>query len=206
MLVIGLTGGIASGKSTAARILGSFGAAVVDADNIARQVLQPGTDAFHAVVERFGRSMLLPDGSLDRVKLGELVFANPDARQDLEAITHPAIMAASANAIVVAAQTAQVIFYEAALLFEGGRDRAFVETWLIAVPEDLQLQRLMQRNQLSETEARSRIQAQMPLNEKLKRASLTIWNDSDESQLHERLHHAWLQLFQRHSITPGTPA
>ncbi len=206
MLVIGLTGGIASGKSTAARILASFGAAIVDADAISRQVLEPPSDALDAVAARFGAQVLQPDGTVDRARLGELVFADPGARHDLEAITHPAIMALSAAAILEASQTAPVVFYEAALLFESGRDRAFVETWLIALPEDLQLRRLMQRNGLSEAEALARVHAQMPLNEKVERATLTVWNDGDTHLLQHRLHAEWLRLLQRHSITPGAPA
>ena len=123
--VIGLTGGIASGKSTVARLLKERGAAIVDADLIARQVVEPGQPALAELIARFGSTILAPDGTLDRKRLGAIAFSDPAARADLNRITHPRITAASASAIASWADAgAGVVFYEAALLVENGSHRA----------------------------------------------------------------------------------
>jgi dephospho-CoA kinase len=183
-VVIGLTGGIASGKSAAAAILREHGAAVVDADELARQVVAPGQPALSEIVARFGAEMLLPDGRLDRKKLATRVFSDPQARADLERITHPRIAQASRNEIMAhGARGARIVFYEAALLVENGMHRTLDALVVVATPTDIQLQRLMNRDQLSVELAEARISAQLPLAQKLEAATWVIDNRGDSASL-----------------------
>jgi len=182
--VIGLTGGIASGKSTVSRMLAESGAAIVDADLLARQVVEPGQPALAELVARFGTGILTPDGVLDRKRLGAIAFSDPVARADLNRITHPRIAAASAAAIATWADAgASVVFYEAALLVENRTHLGMAALLVVAASEAVQLQRLMNRDGIDEAAARARIASQAPLADKLAAATWVIQNDHDEAHL-----------------------
>lgn len=176
--VIGLTGGIASGKSTVANLLRQRGGVVVDADQIARQVVEPGQPALSDLVARFGDQILAGDGTLDRKRLAAIAFANPAARADLDRITHPRIAEASAQAIAEAAHAgAKVVFYEAALLVENGAYRGLSGLIVVAAAPETQEARLIGRDAMSAEAARARIAAQAPLADKLAAATWVIRND-----------------------------
>lgn len=176
--VYGLTGGIACGKSSVARRLQQRGAAVVDADAVARQVVEPGSDGLDAVVRRFGQDVLAADGSLDRDALGRIVFDDPTARRDLEKILHPRIATASATRIAEhLAAGVDLVFYDAALLVETGRHRDFAGLVVVACEPDTQIARLATRDGLSVEEARARLAAQLPVAAKVAVADHVIHND-----------------------------
>ena len=182
--VIGLTGGIASGKSTVAALLVNRGAAVVDADLLARQVVEPGQPALAELVARFGADILTADGRLDRKRLAAIAFADPAARADLGRITHPRIAAASAAAIATWADAgANVVFYEAALLVENRAYTSLAGLIVIAVPPEVQYARLVDRDGLAPEDARARIAAQAPLADKLAAATWVIENTGDLAAL-----------------------
>jgi dephospho-CoA kinase len=177
MLVIGLTGGIATGKSTVAAMLAARGAVVVDADLLAREVLVPGQPGYDQVVARFGPDIVTAAGVVDRGALAAIVFADPAARADLEAITHPRIGALMQERIsAAAASTAPLVVADIPLLFERGRDSAFPQTLLVYASRDLQLQRIQQRDGIDAVAARQRLDAQMPIDEKRARATWVIDN------------------------------
>jgi dephospho-CoA kinase len=182
--VIGLTGGIASGKSTVAKLLVDKGALVVDADQLARAVVEPGQPALAELVARFGAAILTPEGQLDRKRLGAIAFADPAARADLGRITHPRIAAASARAIADASERgAQVVFYEAALLVENRAHAGLAGLIVVAATPGVQEQRLMTRDELTLDEARARIASQAPLAAKLSAATWVVTNDGDPAEL-----------------------
>jgi len=175
--LIGLTGGIATGKSTFAAALRALGVPVVDADELARAVVAPGTPGLAAVVEAFGPGVLGPGGALDRKALGAMVFADPDARRRLEAITHPAIREAmQAETARLAAAGHDLAFYDAALLFEVGLDRAMALVVVVDAPPEAQLARLAARDGLTRAQAAARLAAQLPVAEKAARADVVIEN------------------------------
>ncbi len=182
--VIGLTGGIGSGKSTVARMLVERGAAIVDADRLARRVVEPGQPALAELVARFGPSIITPDGQLDRKRLGAIAFADPAARADLNRITHPRIAAASAAAIATWADAgAGVVFYEAPLLVENRVHLGLAALVVVAASPEVQRARLIARDAITEDEARARIAAQAPLAEKRAAATWVIENDGDLAAL-----------------------
>ncbi len=184
--VIGLTGGIACGKSAVAALLRQRGHPVIDADQVARQVVAPGTEGLAAIVERFGEELLNADGSLDRTALGRIVFGDSTARRDLEAITHPRIGQRSGELMRDAALAgAERVFYEAALLVETGRHRQFDSLWVVAAPVELQIERVMARDGLSVDEAKERIDAQMPVADKVAVADVVIDNAGEMGALAE---------------------
>jgi dephospho-CoA kinase len=178
--VFGLTGGLASGKSTVAARFRARGLPVIDADQIAREVVEPGTEGLARVVEAFGEGVLSPDGSLDRARLGELVFAAPEKRRALNAILHPRIGALSAQRIAALdAAGEKLACYEAALLVENGLSDAFRPLVVVAVPPDVQLARATARDASTEEQARARVAAQLPLATKIAAADYVIDNAGD---------------------------
>ncbi|MEO7111029.1 MAG: dephospho-CoA kinase [Polyangiaceae bacterium] len=184
MRVFGLTGGIASGKSSVAQQIRAQGIAVVDADALAREVVARGTEGFDAVVSAFGVEMIGPDGELDRKKLGAHVFANPAARKVLNAIVHPRISAMSAERLQsLAAEGRDLVCYEAALLVENGLADAFRPLVVVAVSLPIQVRRLMKRDGISRDDALARINAQLPLAEKVVTADHVIRNDGTINDL-----------------------
>lgn len=193
--IIGLTGGIASGKSTVARLLRDLGAQIVDADEIAREVVLPGTPALEELVARFGDAVLGEDGSLDRKQLGALVFRDPGARADLNAITHPRIAAASkARIVALVDKGADPVIYEAALLVENRAHEWLDALIVVSVPPEVQVARLMARDNISEREARERLGAQLPLAAKVAVADYVIENSGTLEQTRNRVTELWLQL------------
>jgi dephospho-CoA kinase len=177
MGVIGLTGGIATGKSTVARMLAARGAAVVDADRIAREVVAPGTPGLAAVIDEFGAEVLGPSGGLDRERLGRIVFAAPERRRRLEAITHPLIRALTAERVAAAlAAEPALVAVDIPLLFEAGRQADFPATMLVYADPETQIRRLLARDRLTEVEARQRLAAQMPIDEKRRLATWIVDN------------------------------
>jgi dephospho-CoA kinase len=177
MRIIGLTGGIATGKSTVAGLLGARGAVIVDADRIAREVVEPGTPGQAAVTAAFGAAVLRGDGSIDRERLGAIVFGDAEQRRRLEAITHPLIRDVMASRIAEAmAQDPPLIAVDIPLLFESGRDADFPEVLLVATDAATQLRRLRERDDLDETAARQRLAAQLPIETKRGRATWVIDN------------------------------
>ncbi|HEY2899229.1 MAG TPA: dephospho-CoA kinase [Polyangia bacterium] len=177
--LIGLTGGIGSGKSTVARLIAERGVPVIDADGLAREVVAPGQPALADIAAAWPQ-VIAADGTLDRKRLGALVFADPAARRQLEAITHPRIKAlATARIQTLAEEGHKLAFYEASLLVESGQYRAYDGLVVVRASVENQLRRAMARDGFTEAEARVRIAAQAPLEEKLRFATAVIDNDGD---------------------------
>ena len=182
--VIGLTGGIASGKSTVARLLAERGAAIVDADLLARQIVEPGQPALTDLIARFGIGILLPDGQLDRKRLGTIAFADATARADLGKITHPRIAAASAAAIATWSDAgANVVFYEAALLVENRAHLGLAGLVVVVASPEVQQRRIIERDGLGTDEAAARIAAQASVEAKIAAATWVVHNDGDRAAL-----------------------
>lgn len=182
--VFGLTGGIASGKSTVGKRLQELGVPVIDADQVARDVVAKGTEGLAALVSAFGEQILLPSGELDRKALAAIAFASPEGRATLNAITHPRIGMATAQAIgELRAQQAPLVCYEAALLIENGLADAFRPLIVVAASEQAQIARAIERDGATEDEVRARITAQMPLAAKVAKADIVIHNDGDLAHL-----------------------
>jgi dephospho-CoA kinase len=182
MVVIGLTGGIGTGKSAVARMLAELGAAVIDSDVLAREVVAPGQPALAEIAAAFGPEVLAPDGSLDRRALGRIVFSDAAARRRLEAITHPRIRAESARRVEAAeAAGYKVCVCDVPLLYEVGYDLLglYDEIWVVTAPEEVQLARIRARDRLDEDAARARLRAQWPLALKAQRADRVIDNGGD---------------------------
>lgn len=197
--MIGLTGGIASGKSTVARLLVERGAIVVDADQLARQIVEPGQPALAELVARFGAAILGADGTLDRKRLGAIAFGDPAARADLGRITHPRIAAASARAFAEASDRgAQVVFYEAALLVENRAHESLAGLIVVAAAPEVQEARLVARDLFSIEDARARIAAQAPLATKLAVATWVIQNDGQLDHLVAQLEAIVAEIEQKH--------
>ncbi len=190
--VIGLTGGIASGKSTVAAILRDLGAPVVDADQLARDVVEPGMPALAEIVERFGADMLTPAGRLDRKRLADAVFSDLSARRDLNAITHPRIAAASAAALAeLGAAGEAVAVYEAALLVENRAHEHMDGLIVVAVPEEVQVARLRARDGIDEAAARARLAAQLPLGDKVAAADWVVDNSGTPAHTRAQVEQIW---------------
>ena len=196
MLRVGLTGGIASGKSAVAERLAARGAVVVDADVLAREVVEPGTPVLAAVVERFGPSVLTDDGRLDRPALGRIVFADPDARRDLEQLIHPAVRARAAELERQAPDDA-VVVHVIPLLVETGQDRDFDLVVVVDLDPQTQLERLQQRNGLGREEAEARVAAQAPRDRRLAAADLVLGNDGAPEDLQRQVDRLWDGLSAR---------
>jgi dephospho-CoA kinase len=179
MRLIGVTGGIATGKSTVDRLLAARGAIVIDADELAREAVRPGERALDELAARFGPGVLLPDGSLDRARLGAIVFADPQARRDLERITHPRIAELMQEDIAAAlAGPAPLVAVDIPLLFESSREAMFEGVLLVYAPPEVQIRRLRERNGLDETAALQRLAAQLPIDEKRGLATWIIDNSN----------------------------
>jgi dephospho-CoA kinase len=190
--VVGLTGGIATGKSTVGRLLRERGVPVIDADQVARDVVAPGSPGLAKVVDRFGRDVLLPDGALDRGKLRAVVVRDAQARKDLEAITHPAIREAIGQRLAeLAASGAPVAVVEAALMVETGSWKLYDALIVVSCAPETQLRRLVERDGHPEPEARAMIATQLPMAEKEKVATVVIRNDADLAALRDQLDRAW---------------
>jgi dephospho-CoA kinase len=195
MRVIGLTGGIASGKSTAARLLRDLGAHIVDADQLARDVVMPGQPALDEIARVFGPEMIAPEGTLDRKRLGALVFGDVGKRKQLEAITHPRIaMLTQQRLMGLAAEGVPVAIYEAALLVENGTHRGLDGLIVTSCDEATQRERMRQRDGLSDEEARARIAAQLPLAAKVAVADWVIDTCGPIAETQKQVAKVWAEV------------
>ncbi|MGE5543946.1 MAG: dephospho-CoA kinase [Bacillota bacterium] len=176
MFIIGLTGGIASGKSTVSAMLQELGLPVIDADQVAREIVEPGQRAFNEIVREFGPTVVGPDGHLNRKFLGDLVFSNPCLLQKLNSITHPRLWEVFDYRMQQLPADTKIVVWDVPLLLETGMDKRVDEVWLVWVDEPMQIERLMKRDNLTVEEARRRLEAQMPIEEKMKRADRLIDN------------------------------
>lgn len=181
MLVAGLTGGIASGKTTVAAILRDSGAVILDADVIARQVVEPGQPAWQAIRDAFGDMVLHADGSINRTLLGEMVFGHAELRRRLERIIHPGVRARLEVQVNRLKRTSPhaVVIQDIPLLFETHMNTGLAEIIVVYTPPALQLQRLMLRDGLGIEAARARIRAQLPIEDKCRRATIVIINSGE---------------------------
>ena len=195
MLLIGLTGNIASGKSTVARLLSERGATIIDADVLARRVVEPGMPAFDEIVRRWGSHVLAPDGSLDRDALRRLVFAHHEQLEELNGIVHPEVLAYRDRLVGEARQRGdRLVVQDIPLLFERGIVDQFDRIILVDAPRPVRLERLMRARKLSETEAMDMITAQMPAELKRARADYIIENTGTVRELEERVSEVWQAL------------
>lgn len=184
MKLVGLTGGIASGKSTVAKILQSLGAAIVNADDLAREVVEPGHEAWKEIVASFGADILQSDQTLDRQKLRTLIFNQPEARKRLESIIHPRVRALAEERIrQYAAAGYPVVIYEVPLLFEGNLQEWLRPVILVACDVETQTARLQKRDHLTAADAEKHIAAQMSLNDKRRLAEYVIENNGSLEDL-----------------------
>ncbi|GIV85918.1 MAG: dephospho-CoA kinase [Candidatus Roseilinea sp.] len=190
-LLIGLTGNIATGKSTVARMLRELGAVVIDADQVAREVVRPGQPALDQIVRAFGSGVLLPNGELDRPKMARLVFGDADRLKQLEAIIHPAVREAMWRAIRAQPDDAVVVI-EVIKLFESGWARECDQVWVTHCPPEMQVARLVSDRGLSLTEARMRIEAQNPQADKLARADVVIDTSGSLEDTRRQVETAWM--------------
>lgn len=194
-IVAGLTGGIASGKSSVASMFGELGAAVISADEIAREIVEPGMPASQDIRTSFGDDVFLPDGTLDRQRLGAIVFRDEAKRRLLERITHPRIRETMRRRIDEAAAAGLPVIAEIPLLFESEASMALVDVVIVVyVSPDVQLSRLMARDGLSEADARARMDAQLPMAEKVMRADYVIDNVGDPERTRQQVVRIWQEL------------
>lgn len=202
---VGLTGGIASGKSTVSRLLASLGAVVVDADLLAREVVAQGTPGLAAVVEEFGAQVLAADGSLDRPALGAVVFADDERRRALEAIIHPLVRAAGAE-LEAGADAGAVVVHDIPLLVEVGRAEEFDAVVVVDVPVEVQLDRMVTDRGMTPEDARARIDAQASREERLAVADHVVDNTGTLDDLAERVGELHRALLERANTTKSQRA
>jgi len=196
---IGLTGGIASGKSTVGELLRRLGAVLIDSDQLARDVVVPGSPGLAAVVERFGSEVLLPDGSLDRPALGRLVFGDDQARADLNAIIHPLVRQARAGIEAQVDDPWAIVVWMIPLLVETGATAGFDAVVVVDVDAQTQLERLVARDGLDPAQAQARLDAQASRTDRLRIATWVIRNDAGLAELEERTHAVWHELLKLRS-------
>lgn len=196
VLVVGLTGGIASGKSTVSHYLRELGAEIIDADVLARELVVPQSPAWQEIVKHFGREILDSQGFLQRKKLGEIIFESPLEREALNKILHPKIKEKTAELIRLFGQREDLslLVIDAALLIETGMVGMVDEVWVVTIPEELQLQRLRERDEISSAEAQKRLMAQMPLPEKIKYATRVIDNSGTLEETRKKILALWKQV------------
>jgi dephospho-CoA kinase len=197
-LVLGITGGIATGKTTVTKMLGELGAITLSADDIAREVLAKCNPAYHEVVEHFGSEILKPDGDINREFLARIIFDDPCAREALNRITHPRIIQRMQEHIDrfrnMPPKPDAVLAVEVPLLMECGLEDMVDEVVVVAAEQDTQVNRLTSRISISREEAVRRISAQMPISEKVRRAKRVIWNDSSLRDLAESVEQLWKEI------------
>jgi dephospho-CoA kinase len=194
MLLVGLTGGIGTGKSTVARMLEKRGAVVFDADVLARQAVAPGTPGFDEVVERFGPNVLAPGGALDREALASIVFADPAARRDLEGIVHPEVRRMFAEGCEEYRDSDRVVVFSAPLLVETGMHTAFDLLIVVSAPVATQIERLMRDRGMPERDVQARIAAQLPLEAKAEVADVLVDNEGTLEDLEGQVDRVWRDL------------
>lgn len=190
---MGLTGGIASGKSEVSRRLVELGAVLVDADVIAREVVEPGTEGLEEVAEAFGREVLADDGALDRAALGAIVFADPRRRELLNSIIHPRVRARAAE-IAAGAPAGSVVVQDIPLLVETGQAGNFDVVVVVDAPDEVRIRRLEERNGLSEEHARARMAAQASREERLAAADHVVENAGTLEELRAAVDRLWAEV------------
>ena len=192
MKVIGLTGGIGSGKSTVSQFLAELGAVILDADRVGHEALKPDTKVWRKVVAAFGRQILTPNGDIDRAKLGKIVFGNPESLSRLNQIMHPQIYdMVKAQLEGYRRQGVEVVVLEAPLLIEAGWTSLVDEVWVTVAPEATVLRRLKQGNGLSESESLARIRSQLSSEERIRHAEVVINTDCSLDELRARVEELW---------------
>lgn len=192
MVVIGLAGGIGTGKSAVSHILEELGAVVLDADRFGHEVYLPNTDGLREVVAAFGEDVLLPSGEIDRRALGGKVFGNPEAMEKLNAIAWPRIRQRLADGIEEQRREGtQVVVLDAAVLIEAGWTDAADEVWVVTAPEARVIQRIQARNNLTEEQVRARMSSQMSTEERVKHADIVVENDGDLDDLRRTVEALW---------------
>jgi len=196
MLTVGLTGGIGAGKSEVSRLFVECGAVLIDADKIAREVVAPGTPGLAAVVDAFGEDILTPDGSLDRPKLGSIVFTDPDKLAQLNSIVHPLVGARSRELEAAASQDA-VIVHDVPLLAENGLAPLYDVVVVVDAAPGTQLDRLVRLRGMTEEDARARMAAQATREKRLDIADIVIDNDVPLEELERRVREVWADLVRR---------
>ena len=195
MKLIGLTGGAGSGKSTVAAMFRELGAAIIDADEASHAVYEPGTPGFREVVEAFGSEYVRDDGHIDRAKLGDLVFKNPEARQKLNAIVHPRVREWMAEHTAQAVEDgAEVVIQDVPLLFENGLQGLYSSTVLVYADAATQLSRLTEERRLSPERARSMLASQMPIDEKRSLADYVIDNGGTRDKTRREVEWVWTKV------------
>jgi dephospho-CoA kinase len=199
MLNVGLTGGIASGKSTVAKMFVKSGAYLIDFDGLAHEVQEPGKPAWKEVVNHFGEGILQPDKKIDRVKLGNIVFADKDKLVELNNIVHPFVYQewhARLDKLGKKEKHA-IVLSDIPLLFEGNMQHLFDLTVLVLIAPEEQIRRLMARNGVSKEEAERRLKSQMPISEKIKLANIVIDNKGSISKTEKKVRQVWQELLKR---------
>jgi dephospho-CoA kinase len=196
VLRVGLTGGIGAGKSEVSRRLAAQGAVVIDADAIAREVVEPGTDGLADVVEAFGPEVLRPDGGLDRPKLGEVVFADPERRSRLNAIIHPRVAARMAE-LEREAGPGAIVVHDVPLIAEGSRADAYDVVVVVDAPTRVRVERLVRNRGMSREQARARMGAQASREQRLAIAGIVIDNSGSLAELDRQVGDLWAELRRR---------
>lgn len=199
MILVGLTGGVATGKSTVAAMFRRYGATVIDADQLAREVVEPGKPAWRHIVRAFGTGILRPDRTLDRHALADIVFRSPRKLRRLERIIHPRVarLQSRLTRAVAERQPDAVVIYEVPLLFEAGVDKRVDAIIVVSADRRAQMERLVRRTGLSRTEIMRRIKTQMPLAEKRRRADVVLDGTLPLSKLRRLIEHLYAQLQNR---------
>lgn len=198
MQIIGLTGGIASGKSTVSSILKELGASVIDADILSRKVVSKGENAYNNIVKSFGRSILLDNGEIDRKRLGGIVFSDKQKLELLNSITHPQIIEEVKQQLErLKESNTRVIVIDAAILIEMGLHLLTDEIWLVIVNKQTQIKRLMLRDNFQYNEAMSRINSQLGNDEKIKYADVVIDNNKSLEDVRKQIEELWNKLISR---------
>jgi dephospho-CoA kinase len=197
MLLVGLTGGIGSGKSTVAELLSERGAVVIDADDLSRGAVALGTDAFERVVETFGREILGADGDIDRAKLADVVFTDPERLRELEAIVHPEVARLFAEAVEPYRDTDRVVVYTVPLLAERGLSDGFDVVVVIVADVDRRIERLMRDRGMTANEVRVRVAAQLSDEERAQVADMMLDNDGEPGRLVPQVNRLWTELIKR---------
>jgi dephospho-CoA kinase len=197
MIVIGVTGGIGTGKSEVSKILEELGAVVIDADKVGHSIYLPDTPGWQEIIEAFGEDLMGEDRHIDRSKLGPIVFGNPEALATLNAITHPKIRQ---RLIELTEENrgggSKAVAIEAAILIEAGWVDIVDEVWVTAAQSETAVDRVSKRNNMPPEQVRARIESQMPQDERLKHATVVVTNDGDLGSLREQLNKLWTERIQ----------
>lgn len=193
--VIGLTGGIGSGKSTVSQLLAELGAIIIDADKVGHQAFLPNTPAWHDVTAAFGQQIITPSGEIDRQKLGQIVFNDPESLSRLNQIMHPRMYDMMQEKIKeYRKQEAAVVVVEAAILIEANWQSLVDQIWVTVTPESTVIKRLKEQRGLDEEQTLARIRSQLPIDERRRHADVIIDNNGDLDQVREKVKELWQKL------------